>query len=165
LGRDHWRSASPIRKIFREAFERAGLPYFNPHSFRNTLVQLGQEICQTPEEFKAWSQNLGHEQVLTTFVSYGEVTSQRQGEIIRSLATPQATVRSDVNDFAEAVVKKLRDSGLEKEVLRNSPNEPYGGRETKSDGNVKSEQVSVAGTADADQLTLKIGSGLPTVQN
>ena len=36
LARKHWSSASPIRKIFREAFISAGLPYFNPHSFRNT---------------------------------------------------------------------------------------------------------------------------------
>ena len=35
-----------------------------------TLVRLGQEVCQSPEEFKAWSQNLGHEQVLTTFLNY-----------------------------------------------------------------------------------------------
>jgi integrase len=49
----HWRSASPIRAIFRESFERAGLRYFNPHSFRNTLVRLGQDVCKTPEQFKA----------------------------------------------------------------------------------------------------------------
>ena len=73
LARQHWSNASPIRTIFREAFVSAGLPYFNPHSFRNTLVQLGQKVCQTPEQFKAWSQNLGHEKVLTTFLSYGEV--------------------------------------------------------------------------------------------
>jgi len=73
----HWRSATAIRTIFRDAFEHAGLPYFNPHSFRNTLVKLGEMICQTPEEFKAWSQNLGHEKVLTTFYSYGEVENQR----------------------------------------------------------------------------------------
>ena len=45
--------------IFRDAFASASLPYFNPHSFRNTLVRLGQVVCKTPEEFKAWSQNLG----------------------------------------------------------------------------------------------------------
>jgi integrase/recombinase XerC len=95
--------------VFREAFVRAGLPYFNPHSFRNTLVQLGQEICKTPEDFKAWSQNLGHEKVLTTFNSYGEVASQRQGEIIRGLATPQRTTQSDADEIGEAVIKKLRD--------------------------------------------------------
>ena len=28
--REHWRTAAPIRAIFREAFANAGLPYFNP---------------------------------------------------------------------------------------------------------------------------------------
>jgi hypothetical protein len=30
------------------------------HSLRSTLAQVGEQRCQTPEEFKAWSQNLGH---------------------------------------------------------------------------------------------------------
>jgi len=113
LSREHWSSAAPIRKIFREAFLSAGLPYFNPHSFRNTLVQLGQKVCKTPEQFRAWSQNLGHEKVLTTFLSYGEVACQRQGEIIRDLATPQKPVPSDADEIAEAVYKKLRLPGVE----------------------------------------------------
>ena len=108
LARGHWSNASPIRKIFCEAFVNAGLPYFNPHSFRNTLVQLGQDICKTPEHFKAWSQNLGHEKVLTTFLSYGEVACQRRGEIIRELSAPQQAMRLDANDIADAVVKRLR---------------------------------------------------------
>jgi len=105
LGRDHWSNASPIRKIFREAFVSAGLPYFNPHSFRNTLVQLGQDVCRSPEEFKAWSQNLGHGSVLTSLLSYGEVACQRQGEIIRALATPQQAVQSDASEIAELLSK------------------------------------------------------------
>jgi integrase len=36
LDRKHWSNAGPIRKIFKEAFALAGLPYFNPHSFRKT---------------------------------------------------------------------------------------------------------------------------------
>src|SRR5688500_9237203 len=46
----------------------------NPHSFRKTLALLGGQQCKTPEEYKAWSQNLGHEHVLTTFCSYGDVS-------------------------------------------------------------------------------------------
>ncbi len=111
LDRKHWSNATPIRKIFREAFEQAGLPYFNPHSVRNTLVQLGQSVCNSPEEFKAWSQNLGHEDVLTTFRSYGEVAYQRQGEIIRNLAISQPSLQPGVEDFADAVAKRLRDMG------------------------------------------------------
>ena len=110
LKREHWKSASPIRTIFREAFINAGVPYFHPHSFRNTLVRLGQSVCKSPEEFKAWSQNLGHENVLTTFFSYGEVGCERQGEIIRGLSEPRIAPKPDFNDLAEAVVRKLRET-------------------------------------------------------
>ena len=85
LSRDSWSNAGPIRKIFKESFEAAGLPYFNPHSFRDTLTALGERICTTPETFKAWSQNIGHEKVLTTFTSYGKVSPQRQAQLIRDL--------------------------------------------------------------------------------
>jgi len=113
LKRVHWSTATPIRTIFRNAFTTAGLPYFNPHSFRNTLVQLGQEVCKTPEQFKAWSQNLGHEKVLTTFLSYGEVACQRQGEIIRELAMPQKPMPTDASEIAEAVFKRLSKAGID----------------------------------------------------
>ncbi|WP_375205015.1 tyrosine-type recombinase/integrase [Hyphococcus sp.] len=86
LTRLNWSTAATIRKIVGGAFEAAGLPRFGPHSFRKTLVQLGERVCKTPEEFKAWSQNLGHEKVLTTFTSYGSVSRYRQGEIIKNLA-------------------------------------------------------------------------------
>ena len=92
LGRAHWKDASPIRRIFREAFTGAGLPYFHPHSFRKTLTLFGEQVCQTPEEFKAWSQNLGHEQVLTTFTSYGTVPPSRQGAIIGNLRNDKGLV-------------------------------------------------------------------------
>jgi integrase len=88
LARAHWSNAGPIRAIFRDAFLRAGIPYANPHSFRATLAGLGEKLCRSPEEFKAWSQNMGHEGVLTTFTSYGEVSRQRQARIIRTLAEP-----------------------------------------------------------------------------
>lgn len=58
-------------------------------------------------------QNLGHEKVLTTFLNYGEVECQRQGEIMRGLATPQLAVQPDANEIAEAMLRKLRDSGVE----------------------------------------------------
>ncbi len=110
---EHWSSAAPICAIFREAFDRVGLPYFNPHSFRNTLAQLGQKICITPEQLKAWSQNLGHENVLTTFTSYGEVGRQRQAEILKGLANPHQALQSNADEIAEAVFRKMRDAGVE----------------------------------------------------
>jgi integrase/recombinase XerD len=108
--REHWSNTTPIRTIFRDCFERAGLPYFNPHSFRNTLARLGEETCQTPEHFKAWSQNLGHEEVLTTFLSYGVVADSRQGEIMQSLTMPKRAVQTDINEIA-ALLREMRDNG------------------------------------------------------
>jgi integrase len=105
LARTHWSNAGPIRAIFREAFVRAGIPYANPHSFRATLTGLGEKLCKSPEEFKAWSQNTGHEGVLTTFTSYGEVSRERQGDIIRSLATTE-------EDGDASAVQKLLEAAL-----------------------------------------------------
>ena len=104
LDRQHWSTAEPIRRIFREAFTAAGLPYFRPHSIRDTLAQLGERVCTTAEEFKAWSQNLGHENVLTTFTSYGTVSPHRQATLIRDL-TPNKPTRS--LDGMEALVARL----------------------------------------------------------
>lgn len=85
LERRHWKGAGSIRKIFKAAFENTGLPYFHPHSFRKTIATLGEKICRSPEEFKAWSQNLAHENVLTTFTSYGVVAGNRQADILEGL--------------------------------------------------------------------------------
>lgn len=89
LSREPWRTAAPIRQVFRAAFAAARLPYAKPHSFRDTLAQLGEQLCRTPEEWKAWSQNLGHESEATTFVGYGHVPTHRQSEIMRALGKPR----------------------------------------------------------------------------
>ena len=109
LTNEHWSNAAAIRKIFKDAFALAGLPNFNPHSFRNTLTQLGMTKCQTPEEIKAWSQNLGHDGVMTTFVSYGEVQECRQSEIFAAFKEPRLTAsQSSTDEIAEAVFKRMQ---------------------------------------------------------
>lgn len=111
LKREHWSTTEPIRRIFRAAFARAGLPYFNPHSFRKTLVQLGEKRCRSPEEFKAWSQNLGHEGVLTTFNSYGCVSRQRQAEIIRLLGSRKSAAGPAITEKVRQLARELLDGG------------------------------------------------------
>jgi site-specific recombinase XerD len=117
LARKHWATADPIRRIFRLAFERAGIPYYSPHSLRRSLTLLGQQICQTPEQLKAWSQNLAHDDVLTTFRSYGAVSFPRQAELIAGLAgkteerdTVSRAVRDALHDeeFVALVSSALR---------------------------------------------------------
>ena len=109
LSRSAWSNATPIRKIFKDAFTAAGLPYANPHSVRKTLAQLGERLCGTAEEFKAWSQNLGHEQVLTTFSSYGQVAHERQAQIIRTMAErPEQPVNAEAIERAIRLLESTR---------------------------------------------------------
>lgn len=108
LKREHWSSADPVRFIFKRAFAAAGLPYFNPHTFRKTLVSLAQKLCKSPEEFKAWSQNLGHEQVITTFTSYGAVARDRQAQIMRGVGT----LSDPIEDAGELLKRIARAVGV-----------------------------------------------------
>lgn len=82
IDRDPWASASSAAKIFKRAFVVAGLPPFSPHRVRDMIAELAREHCRTPEDYKAWSQNLGHENVMTTFRSYGSVAPGRQVELM-----------------------------------------------------------------------------------
>jgi hypothetical protein len=75
-----------VVKIFKDAFVALDLPPFAPHSVRKTLTDLASAHCRTPEEFKAWSQNLGHDDVLTTFHSYGTLSPGRQRELIQGFS-------------------------------------------------------------------------------
>ena len=79
-----WSNAAPIRAIFRRAFEGADLPYYSPHRVRSSIVDIAYRWCKTPEEFKAFSQNLGHSNVATTLSSYGTIALTRQHELIRN---------------------------------------------------------------------------------
>jgi integrase/recombinase XerD len=104
LARKHWSGTAPVRRIFKDAFAKAGIPYANPHSFRNTLMDLAYHRRLSHEELKAWSQNFGHDGILTTVCSYGEVSPQRQAEIMRDLESPRPA-DSNKNDIAQRIVE------------------------------------------------------------
>ena len=109
LKREFWTSATAIRRIFRERFEEAGLPYFHPHSFRKTLAQLAYRLKLDLESAKAWSQNLGHEKPITTWTSYGKIDDSRTSEILSRLATRGTPSEPTVSlTELEALVDRLR---------------------------------------------------------
>ncbi len=110
--RNGWRTTQPINAVFRRAFEGAGLPYFNPHSFRDMLVRHAMTLDLSAEAMKAWSQNLGHADVLTTFTSYGAVPAHRQAELIRGQksAAPASASREQIAAL-EALVAGLKAGG------------------------------------------------------
>lgn len=85
LSRETYSNAGKLRTIIKEAFTNAGLPPFAPHSFRKKLGLMANDHCKTPEQFKAWSLNLGHENIATTLSAYCPVSPSRQGELIRGM--------------------------------------------------------------------------------
>jgi site-specific recombinase XerC len=107
LSRGHWANAAPIRKIYRTAFERVGLPYVNPHTIRNTLTKLGYDLKLSPIEFKAWSQNMGHDSPLTTFNSYGQLTIEQQTRIIVGIGKSAPDAGPSNDTFAESIAEKV----------------------------------------------------------
>ena len=113
LGRKAWTKSGPIREIFKTAFAAAGLTYFNPHSFRDMLVRHIMTLDLPVETLKAWSQNLGHQGLLTTLTSYSTGTTPRQAELIRKGLPKPGAPKSDLPNaevIAAAVVDALKRS-------------------------------------------------------
>jgi len=80
-----WTTAGPIREILKKRSLETGLPYFKPHAFRHATSQLALRQCASPEEIRAVSQNLGHENIGTTLTSYGKLTEDRIGRVIDTI--------------------------------------------------------------------------------
>ena len=62
------------------------MPAYGPHSFRHMLTHIGMDICQSPRQLKAWSQNFGHSDVMITLQNYGKLTGREQVEEIARLS-------------------------------------------------------------------------------
>ncbi len=86
-----WSSSASARKIFQKRCLSAGVPYFNPHSFRHLVIAILMEKTLTEKQKKAISLNIGHESVATTFDSYGysNMTPDEVIETIKNLRNSQ----------------------------------------------------------------------------
>lgn len=76
---DPMRTAGAVDAVFAQA--RKGRQHYTPHSARHTLAALGDKICRTPEQRKAWSLNLGHSSEAVTWAHYGRVDDARKAAI------------------------------------------------------------------------------------
>lgn len=89
VGREPWKGARAVRDIFKIAFTKVGLPYFHPHTCRHMLINWGMENM-SQLEFKALSQNLGHENAMTSYNAYGYIQPDRQVKLLRGLGQRSA---------------------------------------------------------------------------
>lgn len=100
-----WKGGNSIRDILKTRSEVAGLPYFNPHSYRHAHVHIALKCCRTPEELKALSQNIGHEQVMTTLRSYGTLDDHRVSDVLGGIDFSGKNTRE--GDIPAADVEKF----------------------------------------------------------
>lgn len=80
-----WETTTPMREIFKQRFEQAGMEYYSPHCFRHTANHLVKKACISIEDFQAISQNFGHKHMGTTFSAYGKLPAYQVRDVISGL--------------------------------------------------------------------------------
>ena len=88
LSRNHIESHEPLTRIIKRVFERAGLQYNNPHTFRDMLTNLIINRYGM-QELVALSLNLGHESVGITTANYYQPTPEQQFDILSKIGKPK----------------------------------------------------------------------------
>jgi hypothetical protein len=107
------------------------------------MPRLGQQTCHTPEEFKAWSQNLDHDSLMTTIARYGQVDTMRQAEIIRNLGQATPDPSHDAG-LVQSIAKCWPSIGVAGALVWRTANEGVGKNPT--DGAGRRRPASVEST-------------------
>ncbi|HTR18737.1 MAG TPA: site-specific integrase [Candidatus Paceibacterota bacterium] len=111
VGKAFWNGTDAARKIFEKRCHDAGVRYFHPHSFRHLIVSMMSKTRLTEEEKRAISLNLGHENIATTFGSYGYggMSEEDAVRIVQKLKDYQANEGSGypLTDAERAILERL----------------------------------------------------------
>lgn len=112
-----WKSTGSINIILKKRSDEAGLPYFNPHSYRSTIIQICKSLNLTIEEMSAISQNLGQNDLHIAEVSYATMEpNTRLNKITnidfskpanRNIEQNYESLKVDVNQKIESLNKHL----------------------------------------------------------
>ncbi|MDM8347276.1 tyrosine-type recombinase/integrase, partial [Pseudochrobactrum sp. sp1633] len=86
------RDQGTVRKTIECACKNIGIQKFKPHAVRSTLARFGNELCRSQKQLKAWSQNLGHENIKTTDSCYAKLDVSDQFAVLDELRTTSASV-------------------------------------------------------------------------
>jgi integrase len=108
-----WKGTNGIRKIVGGRSEAAGLDYYKPHSFRHAASHIAMARCSNAEQVKAVSQNLGHEHVGTTMMTYGTLDDHRVREVVGQMdfaAKPRTDSRTQEMKDAIRTLNRLMES-------------------------------------------------------
>jgi integrase len=80
------KSEGAITKAFAIASAISGANY-TPHSARHCLKALGDKLCTSHAQRKAWSLNLGHASQVTSETHYGKMTDQERRDVLAGVGS------------------------------------------------------------------------------
>ncbi len=112
ISRSFWSDTGSARKIFEKRCQNASVKYYHPHSYRHLVVSLMSKMRLTEEEKRAISLTLGHENIGTTFGSYGygSMGVDRAVDIVRELRDFQNSNGTvEMPEEVRAFLKRLID--------------------------------------------------------
>lgn len=111
ISKSFWADTNPVRAIFKDRSQQTNVPYFTPHKFRHFIINEAQKHITSVEQLKALSQNLGHENISTTFHGYGAIDTYRVNELVNAIdfsGMPKNREEEDqLEKIAALVAKKL----------------------------------------------------------
>ena len=82
---EFYKSITSIQSMLKKRSKEAGLKYFSPHAFRHTATSLAVKNIKTGEQLRAVSQMFAHEDIKTTLMNYGRLTSDQAAEIVADM--------------------------------------------------------------------------------
>ena len=80
-----WESTNPINNILKKRSKEAGLKYYNPHSYRDTIPNLCKKLGLDYKEQSAVSLNLGHNTLFITEENYGKMKPTTRLDILSEI--------------------------------------------------------------------------------
>jgi integrase len=111
VSKTFWSSAGVMRKIFEARSEQVGIPYFTPHKFRHFIINETQKHITSIEQLKALSQNLGHQNISTTFHGYGSIDTYRVNTLVNEMdfsSKPDSSRDAQIKHI-ETLLKQLKE--------------------------------------------------------
>lgn len=109
-----WKSTSSIREIFKRRSKYAELPYFPPRAIRHTTAYIAMKHAKSGAQLKAVSQHLGHEEIKTTLMIYGNYDVEGLIEALNSIdftankISPLENMQKDLDEIKKHLKWKRR---------------------------------------------------------
>jgi len=95
LSSKFWQGSNSVRDMIKKHCQAAGLEYFSPHSYRRLHVQHANKYMTNIEELVAFSQNLGHENIQTTYKSYSKYEESEKQKILSNIDFTKSSRNND----------------------------------------------------------------------